>query len=260
LVNAWGKADADSFLTAAQQPAAIGVGLLRRGDDSTLLPAEGIPGAGYAADGTDAARLARSGRALIMDPSSVAAARAVAAEPGQRVLDLAAAPGGKTAILWDVMVGSGLLVAADRNRRRVLSARRRLDKMGIRPHWVVMDGSRPALRSDSFDRVLLDAPCTGLGTLRRRPEIRHRLDRASPARAAALQSVLLAEALRLVKPGGRVVYSVCTVFPEETIEMVAGLPAAPPAGLPGRAWGNGLLLAPHLTGTDGMFISVVTRP
>ena len=70
---------------------------------------------------------------------------------------------------------------------------------------------------------------------------------------------MLAASLELVAPGGRLVYSVCTVTPQETIEVVKGFGTRPPEGLPGRAWGGGLLLAPHLTGTDGMFIAVVDR-
>ena len=86
-----------------------------------------------------------------------------------------------------------------------------------------------------------------------------RLTAGSPKRLAAQQSAMLAEAWRLTRPGGRIVYSVCTVFAEETVDVVAGYPAAAPEGLPGRRWGRGLLLAPHLTGTDGMFISRIER-
>ena len=67
-------------------------------------------------------------------------------------------------------------------------------------------------------------------------------------------------ALTLVRPGGTITYSVCTVTSEETVDVVADLPAEAPHGVPGKPWGNGLLLAPHLTGTDGMFISIVRRP
>ena len=201
--------------------------------------------------------LKRDGTVDLIDPASTAVGLALAPEPGQRVLDMAAAPGGKTAHLWDLMGGDGLLIAADRNERRLASARRRLGAMGVGAGFVVMDGRAPAVRSASFDRVLLDAPCTWLGTLRRRPEIRQRLDPESPRRLAPVQHHLLDEALALVAPGGRLVYSVCTVFPEETIEIVAERDARPPEGLPGEPWGKGWLLAPHTSGTDGMFIAVI---
>jgi 16S rRNA (cytosine967-C5)-methyltransferase len=74
---------------------------------------------------------------------------------------------------------------------------------------------------------------------------------------AAIQRELLAAALRLVRPGGRIVYSVCTFFAEETLEVTAGHGAAPPAELPGVVWEHGRLLGPHLTATDGMFITVI---
>ena len=139
------------------------------------------------------------------------------------------------------------------------SARRRLLRHGADPSWVVADGRRLPFEASTFDRVLLDAPCTGLGTLRRRPEIRHRLQEDSPARAGELQRELLEAALTVVRRGGVVTYAVCTVFPEETIEVVADLAAEPPTGLPGRPFGKGWLLGPHLTDSDGMFISLV-RP
>jgi 16S rRNA (cytosine967-C5)-methyltransferase len=122
---------------------------------------------------------------------------------------------------------------------------------------MIGDAVRPPLRSGGFDRVLLDAPCSGLGTLRRRPEIRHRVTPDRINDLADLQKRMLASALGLVAPGGRLVYSVCTVVPAETVDVVKGSGAHPPEGLPGRVWGDGLLLAPHLTGTDGMFIALI---
>lgn len=119
------------------------------------------------------------------------------------------------------------------------------------------DGRRLPFRTASLDKVLVDAPCTGLGTLRRRPEIRLRVTESDRDRLAALQRSMLDEALRVVRPGGRVVYAVCTVTSAETTDVVSGLPARPPEDLPGRHLEGGLLMAPHLTETDGMFISVV---
>ena len=86
-----------------------------------------------------------------------------------------------------------------------------------------------------------------------------RLESGSPQRLAVRQRALVEEALRLTRPGGRIVYSVCTLFAAETVDVVSDLSAHAPEGLPGRKWGNGLLLTPHGTGTDGMFISVIDR-
>ncbi len=86
-----------------------------------------------------------------------------------------------------------------------------------------------------------------------------RLKSNSARKMADQQQAMLEEAWRVTKPGGRVIYSVCTVFAAETVDIVAAYPARPPENLPGKAWGSGLLLAPHLTGTDGMFIAVIEK-
>lgn len=197
---------------------------------------------------------------VVSDPASTAVAQALAVQPGERVLDMAAAPGGKTSALWDATGGRIELVACDRHPRRLRSARARLDVLGILPHWVLADGNRAPFGDELFDAVLLDAPCTGLGTLRRRPEIAMRLKPAAVETLAGQQNTLLREAWRVTRPGGRIVYSACTLFAAETVDIVAGYPAAAPAGLPGESWGKGIVLAPHLTGTDGMFVSVIQRP
>lgn len=189
----------------------------------------------------------------IQDPASVAVGLAVGARPGERILDMSAAPGGKTAQL--VAAGADV-VAADSHVRRTRSAARRVPDAT----WLVADGRRPPFEAATFDAVLLDAPCTGLGTLRRRPEIIHRTGPEDVATLAELAARLLESALQLTRPGGRVVYSVCTVTPSETIDVVEGTGARPPElDLPGRAFGAGWLLAPHLGPTDGMFIAVLDR-
>jgi len=246
LAADWGGEEAESFLVASMQPAP---GTARRRGPAVTASISAV--AGMVEAGTE--------DSVVADPSSVAVGLAVEARPGMTVLDMAAAPGGKTLHVLDQMKGTGLLIGADRHGRRVASARRRLRTAGSDIPWVVADGVAAPFAAGSFDRVLLDAPCTGLGTLRRRPEIRHRLDPGSPERAASLQARLLDAALRLVKPDGVVVYAVCTVFAAETTRVVAGRRAEAPAGLPGRPAGQGWLLGPHLTGSDGMFISLV-RP
>ncbi len=190
---------------------------------------------------------------VVQDAASVAVGNAVPLRPGDLVLDLAAAPGGKAAHMRD---RGARVVATDRNRRRALDGHRRWPDL----HWVVADGLHPPFRPGSFDHVLLDAPCSGLGTMRRRPEVRYRVDSESIVELGKRQRSMLDTALTLVRPGGTVTYSVCTVTSEETVDVVAGLPAEAPEGAPGRIWGNGILLGPHLTDTDGMFISVVRRP
>jgi len=124
------------------------------------------------------------------------------------------------------------------------------------------DGSAPPYRPASFDRVLLDAPCTGLGTLRRRADARWRIEPDAVGRLAALQRRVLAEAARLVRPGGTLVYSVCTLTAAEGPDVAAGVdwPSLSPPGEPWRPWGSGALLLPQVAGTDGMFLARWTRP
>lgn len=245
LDGAWGEEETAAFAVASLADAPVSV----RHRPGTSIP-DGDPVAGV----PDAyvIQAADLGVHPLQDPSSVAVGHAVQARPGDVVADLAAAPGGKTMHLID-QTGGSQVTALDRSPRRVVRARGRAPEAS----WIIGDAVFPPFRSATFDRVLLDAPCSGFGTLRRRPEIRHRVSRARVEELADLQKRMLTAALGLVKPGGRVVYSVCTVVPAETIDVVSGLGALRPVGLPGRAWGDGLLLAPHLTGTDGMFIAVV---
>ncbi len=249
LANAWSPQEAREFLRASQEPAPL-MGRLRPGATSeSAKPIAGIPGA---------VQIERVDSGVeVMDPSSVAVGVVAGVQPGMAVADLAAAPGGKTLHLFDQLQGQGTLIALDRHARRAASGRKRLRAAGADIPWVVADARRPPLATASFDRVLLDAPCTGLGTLRRRPEIRHRLLADQPGQAGVRQRQMIAASLPLLKPGGFLVYSVCTVFPEETIEVVGGFAARPPTGLPGRTEGNGWLLAPHLSESDGMFISLI---
>ncbi|MEX2251547.1 MAG: RsmB/NOP family class I SAM-dependent RNA methyltransferase [Acidimicrobiia bacterium] len=244
LEGAWGTAEAYQFaLASATEPERVVRG--KPGMTGVGEEFPGIPGAfaiapGPIPDGT-----------TVQDAASIAVGNAVSATSGMRVIDLAAAPGGKTSHLLDQVGESGLVIAADSHRRRVSDAQRRVP--GAR--WVVADANTLPFRSATFDRVLLDAPCSGLGTLRRRPEIRFRATESEVRRLATVQQGMLERAMELVAPGGQLVYSVCTVTPEETIEIVAGRGFEAPSG-PGTVWGDGRLLAPHTTGTDGMFVAL----
>ena len=250
IASSRGRAEARAFFEAVNQPAAVGVRARPGAElpEGTLM-VPGIPGAGYVS------RPPRDAMVDLIDPASTAVALAVDAAPGMCVADLAAAPGGKTAALWDAMAGDGRLVAVDIHEGRMERTRERLEAMGVRPEFVVADARSTDLGAGAWDRVLIDAPCTGIGTMRRRPEIRHRLRPDSPGKLGILQAELIEAGMQLLKPGGRLVYSVCTLFPEETVELVEHHDARPP-DLPGVVWGKGRLMGPNSTGTDGMFISV----
>jgi len=247
--------DARAFMEASNLPADTGI---RSRDGQERGRTTGIPGASYMVHDNTIATLSQDGSIDVIDPASVAVTNALGVERGDVIVDLAAAPGGKTRILADAAGPSGLVVACDIHQRRLATAlKRSADLAQIR--WVLADARNPPFRARTFDRVLIDAPCTGLGTLRRRPEIRHKLAPDAPQAYGALQRDMLGKALDLVRPGGRLVYSVCTVFPEETIDVVAGLGGRAPDDLGGLSLRDGVLLAPHITGTDGMFISVFDR-
>jgi 16S rRNA (cytosine967-C5)-methyltransferase len=243
LVDSLGS-ESEAFLAASNEPARVG----------HRVPPGTEPPAGDRLAGIDAAVLVDHPipGLPVQDPASVAVVEALSVEPGMRVLDVAAAPGGKTAHLLDLVGSDGVVVAGELHARRAATGRRRVP--GAR--WVRADGRHPPFPPGSFDRVLLDAPCSGLGTLRRRPELRLRITAEDVARLARVQADLVDAALGLVAPGGRLVYAVCTVTPEETTAITEGRPFRAPEGLPGRAAGRGWQLAPHFAETDGMFIAV----
>jgi 16S rRNA (cytosine967-C5)-methyltransferase len=165
------------------------------------------------------------------------------------------------------MGDDGLVVAADihpARLRTVMRAARRCGLDSVAP--VVADGRRIPVVEESFDRVLLDAPCTGLGVLRRRPDARWRVEERDAAQLAEVQRALLARAARAVRPGGRLVYSVCTLTRIETLGVDAfaasELPefvALDPPGAPWRRHGRGALLVPSAARTDGMFVLALER-
>ncbi|MCY4077915.1 MAG: 16S rRNA (cytosine(967)-C(5))-methyltransferase RsmB [Acidobacteria bacterium] len=162
------------------------------------------------------------GDILLQDEAAQLVAALVAARPGMRVLDACAAPGGKTVDLAGAMGGRGVLVAADLRPRRLAVLKETVRRCGAAcVHVVRLDATAPLPFVPVFDRVLVDAPCSGLGTLRSDPDIRWRV---TPSRLAALalrQDAFLARAAGAVRPGGRLVYATCSSEPEENEHVVA---------------------------------------
>ncbi len=195
------------------------------------------------------------------------------------VLDLCAAPGGKTTFLAH---GSAFVVGADVAPARARLVAGNVERLQL-PNVavVVADGTQAPFRAGSFAGALVDAPCSGLGVLRRRPDARWRARPEDVGRLARLQRRLLSAAAPLVAPGGVLVYSVCTLTRKETADIdqwLAGPPggdadadgpgalrpvgeweAAPPPGPPWEPLGRGALLLPQAAGTDGMYVLALLR-
>ena len=187
------------------------------------------------------------------DPASQWVSAAVGASEGERVVDLCAAPGGKST----AMAASGAVVTAMdvRPNRTALIVANGLARVAV------ADGRRPPFAPGSFDRVLVDAPCSGLGALRRRPDARWRMSPEAVDRLSTLQCELVDAAVALLRPGGTLVYSVCTLTAAESLTVddhlasrhpsLQPLPALEP---PWRPWGRGAMVLPQDAGTDGMTI------
>jgi 16S rRNA (cytosine967-C5)-methyltransferase len=221
----------------------------------------------------------REGRAGVQDAGSqlvaVTLARATVSGSDARWLDLCAGPGGKAALLAALATQAGARVLANErqpHRARLVAQAARAAATGLLG-VVAGDGTRPAWRPASFDRALVDAPCTGLGALRRRPESRWRRRPEDLTTLVPLQTALLHKALDSVRPGGVVVYATCSPVVEETAGVVSAVlgersdtslePAvallpeaadAESAHLPGA-----VQLWPHRHGTDAMFVAVLRR-
>lgn len=208
----------------------------------------------------------REGLVEVQDEGSQLLALACSAAPGEMVLDLCAGAGGKTLALAAEMRNRGRIVASDTDRARLSRMEPRLSRAGItiaERRLLDPGREREALADlvDAPDLVLVDAPCSGTGTWRRNPELRWRL---TPQRLSAyvkLQTYLLDLAAELVRPGGRILYSVCSLLSEEgrgqaaAFEARSAMVPEPGAMADGRAAGSGRILTPARDGTDGFFVA-----
>lgn len=214
----------------------------------------------------------RDGLVEVQDTGSQLACQSVRAQPGELVIDLCAGSGGKSLHLAAMMDNRGRLIAADTDRRRLANLPPRISRSGARMIKTVL--LNPGQELDALgefigkaDRVLVDAPCSGSGTWRRKPETRWR---STPERLEAFrqtQDSLLDIAAKLVRPGGSVHFVTCSLLDEEGADRAAAFLQrrkgwrALPLDLPaGRARGQGLRLTPHHDGTDGFFIAGFGSP
>jgi 16S rRNA (cytosine967-C5)-methyltransferase len=184
-------------------------------------PATFAPGAiRLAAGGLGRLDAATRDALLVQDEASQLVACLAGTAPGERVLDACAAPGGKTAILAAAAGPAGLVVAGDRRPARIALLRATLARARAGALVVALDAEAGLPFGPVFDRVLLDAPCSGLGTLRRDPDIKWRLRPEHLPRLATAQAAMLRHAADAVRPGGTLVYATCSSEPDENDEVV----------------------------------------
>jgi 16S rRNA (cytosine967-C5)-methyltransferase len=163
----------------------------------------------------------RAGAISIQDEASQTVPLLLDTQSGDRVLDLCAAPGGKTPPLVRAAGAKGIVVAADRHAHRLRAMREQFKRLGLTDvRLVELDAASTLPFGTLFQRILVDAPCSGTGTLARHPEIRWRLTPEQLAVFHALQTSLLRSALQQLAPGGRLVYSTCSMEPEENEQVV----------------------------------------
>jgi 16S rRNA (cytosine967-C5)-methyltransferase len=166
----------------------------------------------------------RRGEISVQDEASQAVAHLLQVQPGDRVLDVCAAPGGKTAILARAALPDGTVTATDVHAHRLRATRDQLARIGAKNVTLVeLDATKPLGFANQFDRILVDAPCSGTGTLARHPEIRWRLIANELPAYRELQVSLLRSALERLAPHGRLVYSTCSIESEEDDEVVASV-------------------------------------
>jgi 16S rRNA (cytosine967-C5)-methyltransferase len=211
----------------------------------------------------------------VQDESSQLVGFLVAPKRSEMVVDFCAGAGGKTLLLGALMRSQGRLYAFDNSRRRLASLKPRLSRSGlsnVHPQLIAHERDARVKRlAGKIDRVLVDAPCTGFGTLRRNPDLKWRQPESAVSELAQKQRAILAAAATLVKPGGRIVYATCSVLPDENDAVVDAFLAANPGFAPGDAaaelaragialdTGPALRLRTDLHGCDGFYAAVLTR-
>ena len=275
-----GEAGFFAYEQSLSQPVtrALRVNLLLRPDGSLPCPVEGVgervPWAKgcYFVEGDARPGLSplhEGGLFYLQEPSALSAVSVLAPQPGERVLDLCAAPGGKSTQIAGLMQGRGLLVCNEPvpSRAKILS--RNVERMGVRN--AIVTSAMPAQLAPRFpaffDRILVDAPCSGEGMFRRQPEARDEWSENSPRGCADRQLEILEEAAKMLAPGGALVYSTCTFNDTENEGVLARFTAAHPEfalepfalpGLPSGSRGY-VHLYPHEIRGEGHFVSLLRK-
>jgi 16S rRNA (cytosine967-C5)-methyltransferase len=223
------------------------------------VPVAAIPGFG-------------SGVATIQDAASQLAAPLLDPAPGERVLDACAAPGGKATHLLERTGGHLDLTALDVDAARLARVRDNLDRLGLAANLVAGDATQPAQWWDGrpFDHILVDAPCSGTGVIRRHPDIKWLRRESDIAGMVRRQREILAALWPLLRPGGRLLYATCSVLATENVAVIRGFlaehadaaliePATPPPAWARPQAGGGWQVLPGRADTDGLYYALMTR-
>ena len=203
-----------------------------------------------------------SGHCYIQDPSTAIACQLLDPKPGERILDACAAPGGKTAYLAQLMQNRGVIIACDRDRERLQILKDNVRRLGattvraVRHDWTRNHLPEEILSIAPFDRVLLDAPCTNTGVVRRRIDVRWRLRPEDFSRMSNEQLIISRAVLGLLKPGGILVYSTCSLEREENEQVVRRLLAE----VPGLSLKKETDSLPFRDNFDGAFAAKLSAP
>ena len=266
-----------AFLRSYEEPYLRGIRLnpLKPVEDSALPEGVGEPVpweplGRYLAMDSDAGAtpLHEAGAFYLQEPSAMLPAAVLNPRPGERVLDLCAAPGGKSTQLGLRMAGQGLLVCNEPVPKRAQVLARNVERMGLTNALVVCAMPRQLADRwpEGFDAIQVDAPCSGEGMFRRHPETRAEWTAESPAGCARRQAEILDCAAEMVRPGGRIVYSTCTMNPVENEDTVAAFcqrhPDFSPEAftLPGADAPEGMLTCyPHRMKGEGHFVALLRR-
>lgn len=200
--------------------------------------------------------LLASGSIYIQDPATRHSVELLAPKPGEKILDACAAPGGKTFLIAAALGGGEGLTCTDSNEKRLPRLEENLARLHIKPDEIsVHDWRKPAPERfhEAFDAILLDVPCSNTGVIRRRVDVRWRLQPADITDLAKIQTEILTNALPCLKPGGRIVYSTCSIEDEENSGLVAAFSKAN-----GMKVAKSIRILPTEHGTDGAFAAVLT--
>lgn len=278
-IDRFGMEEARAFARANNEPAPVAFRLTPRAESGAVLQrlrehgvkfeASSVAPCGWRArtmDGTLRA-LAREGLIYLQDEASQLVACVLGAKAGERVFDACAAPGSKATLIAVLTDNRATVIASDLHLHRLHTVRALARQQGAEKiHLVNLDAERTLpFEERTFHRVLVDAPCTGTGTLRRNPEIRYRLRPSDIAELQARQRRILLEAAKVARDCGRLVYSTCSVEPEENEEVVGELLRAHasariawkalPSALSRTEFG--VRTWPHREGTDGFFFTAL---